>query len=209
MRLRVAFDALPLARWGPLFHVLRLEHPTAVLEWKRVAFPTSGSSRLDGADVGLFVHPPQGDGLASLTIERSPMVVLVATGHRLALRSDELRVADVLDEPFPGGADFDPGWKAFWTLDKYRGGPPRFTDDVVHDADEALDVVAAGRAITTSAASMASGLPHPGLVGLGLVDGPVVETRLVWRSDDGNPLVHALAGLAAAMAPADRGKGRS
>ena len=59
MRLRIVFDELPLARWGALFHVLCLEHPAAVLEFTPVAFPTDASSRLEGADVGLFVNPPR------------------------------------------------------------------------------------------------------------------------------------------------------
>jgi DNA-binding transcriptional LysR family regulator len=206
MQLRIVFDELPLARWGPLFHVLCLEQPAAELEFMPVAFPTDGSSRLEGADVGLFVNPPRGGGLKCLVLERSPMVVLMAAGHPLAREHDVLRVADVLDEPFPAGTPLDEAWTAFWTLDDFRGGPPKRSSGAVRGAREVLDIVAAGRAVATCAASMAAGLAHPGVVALPLVDGPLVETALVWRAGGRrHPLVDALVDLAAAMHPAESG----
>src|ERR1700730_10041548 len=132
--LRVAFEErLPAACWGPIFHVLRLERPDLLLEWRSAPFPTLERSLLEGADVGVFVEPPKEDGVEALTLGVSRMVVVMAVGHRLACLPD-LRVADVLDEPFPGGADLHPEWRAFWTLDAQRGGPPTLTDDGVHDA---------------------------------------------------------------------------
>jgi DNA-binding transcriptional LysR family regulator len=197
-RLRVAFDELPLARWGPLFQVLRLEQPDACLEWQPVGFPRAGRSLLDGADVGLFVAPPHEAGVSALTIETSAMVVLMAVGHRLT-RHHDLSVAEILDEPFPGGASLHPEWSAFWTLDEHRGGPPKAIAEEVQNAKQGLDVVASGRAIATLPASVADGLPHPGVVAVALRDGPSVETRLVWRSADQNPLIYALVGLAREM----------
>src|SRR4051812_25074405 len=120
MQLRVAFHALPLARWGPLFQVLCLEQPGVRLEWQAVGFPVRGRPVLDGAEVGLFVAPPHEEGLSALTIEMSRMVVMVAVGHRLT-RHDELMVADVIDEPFAASPDLHPQWRAFWTLDEQRG----------------------------------------------------------------------------------------
>jgi DNA-binding transcriptional LysR family regulator len=196
--LRVAFDALPLARWGPLFHVLRLEQPDVRLEWQPAGFPTRERSLLQGADVGLFVAPPQAAGLSALTIETSRMLVIMAVGHRLA-QHHELRVAEILDEPFPGGPNLHPEWRAFWTLDEQRGGPPTLTDDRVENAYQGLQVVASGRAIATIPATIAIGLPHPGVVAIPLSGGPSVATRLVWRSDDENPIVHSVVDLAAAM----------
>jgi DNA-binding transcriptional LysR family regulator len=197
-QLTVAFDALPCARWGPLFQVLCIEQPSVRLHWLAVGFPTRERSLLDGADVGLFVAPPYEAALSALTIETSPMLVLLAVGHRLSRRG-ELRVADILDEPFPGGPDLDPRARMFWTLDERRGAPPKLTGDRVESAQRWLDVVASGRAIATVPAAIAGGLPHPGVVAVPLADGPSVATRLVWRSDNENPLVRALVHLAADM----------
>jgi DNA-binding transcriptional LysR family regulator len=200
--LRVVFDeSLPAARWGPLFHVLRLERPGLRLDWRPAGYPTVERSLLHGADVGVLLEPPKEDGLDTLTIEVSPMVVVMAAGHRLA-GHPELHVADILDEPFPGGGDLHPEWLAFRTLDARRSAPPRFTDDSVHNAEGELEVVASGHAIATFPASLAGGLPHPGVVAIPLMDGPPVSTRLVWRSDEPSLIVRSFIDLARAMSGA-------
>ncbi|WP_081686152.1 LysR substrate-binding domain-containing protein [Candidatus Solirubrobacter pratensis] len=203
-RVRIRYDAcLPQARWGPLFHVFRLEQPDVLLDWRPDGFPTRDVPLLDGADVGLFLEPPLEPGLGALTLDVSPMVVIVGAGHRLAGQG-ELCVADVLGEPFPGGPRLHPGWNAFWTLDEHRGGPPVSTDDDVRTVAHGLEVIAQGRAIGTIAASVVHGLDHPGVVALPLRDGPMVTTRLVWRAADDNPLVRALVELAGAWTRTDR-----
>jgi DNA-binding transcriptional LysR family regulator len=194
-RFRVVFDALPVARWGPLFHVLCCGQPDVRLEWRSADFPVRERPLLGDADVGLFVEPAADPGLSTLTIERSPMVVLVAVSHRLS-GYDELRVVDILDQPFVGCAGVQPAWTAFWTLDEYRGAPPEWTDDDVWDFQQTLPVIASGRAIGTSCASLASGLPHPGVMAVRLQDGPLVTTRLVWESGTRNATVKRLLELA-------------
>ena len=185
-----------------MFHVFCLEQPGVRLAWRCVGFPVHGRSLLDAADVGVFLHPPPEDGLGALTLDVSPMVVVTAAGHRLA-HQDGLTVADVLDEPFPGGQNLDPVWTAFWTLDEERGGPARRTDDDVASVADVLEVVAAGRAIATVPAWVAGGLAHPGVVALALSDGPPVSTRLLWRADDDNPFVRGLIDLALAWTRRD------
>src|SRR3954453_12278296 len=134
-RLRIVFDAgMPTARWGPLFHVFRLEHPDLRLVWQPTGFPTRGRPLLEGADVGLLVEPPREVGLNAFTLDVSPMVVVVAAGDRLA-RHTELRVTDILDRPFPGGTHLNPEWTSFWTLEEQRGGPATRTADDVRSAE--------------------------------------------------------------------------
>jgi DNA-binding transcriptional LysR family regulator len=194
----IRFDArIPHARWAPLFHVFRVEQRGARLHWVPAEFPTRSGVLLDGAEVGLFLEPPLVDELDALTLEVSPMVVAVAAGHRLA-DLGELAVADILDLPFPGADGLHPEWTSFWTLDRYRGGPPEFVDAAVRTAEDSLEVVASGRAIATFPASFADGLAHPGVLTLPLRDGPQVRTRLVWRAGDDNPLVRSLIDLASA-----------
>jgi DNA-binding transcriptional LysR family regulator len=198
-QLRIVFEAgWPTARWAPLFHVFRLEHPDLCLEWQPTAFPIRGRSLLEGADVGLFVEPPPEAGCNALTLDVSPMVVIVAAGDRLAHLS-ELRVADILDRPFPGGPNLNPPWwTSFWTLDEQRGATATRTADDVKSAPDGLEVIAAGRAIGTLPTWMADGLAHPGVIALPLRDGPPVRTRLVWHSHPNNPIVDALLDLATA-----------
>jgi len=196
--LRVAFLPIPAARWSTLFHVLTLERPGVRLVWRPSGFPTSDRHLLEEADVGLFLEPPEVPGLAALTVGVSRMVVIMAVGHRLARTNHELRVADILDEPFAGGPDVHPEWAAFWTLDAYRGGPPA-RGGQVSVTDEAIELVASGSAIATFPESLFDGLPHPGVVSVPLVDGPPVRTRLVWRVGDDNRDVEHLVDIARDM----------
>jgi DNA-binding transcriptional LysR family regulator len=166
--------------------------------WKAVGFPQSGRTRLGEADVGLFVEPPPRADQRTFELERSRMAVAMAAGHPLA-RQDVLRIDDVLDEPFPGGPELDHDWSAFWTLDAYRGGPPRRSGDRVADPMQGLDVVAAGRAVATIPAWMAEALPHPGVITRPLSGGPPVTTRLVWHPEGRHELVQHLVDLAADM----------
>jgi DNA-binding transcriptional LysR family regulator len=207
MQLRVAYDArLPVARWGPLFHVFRLERADVHLEWCPVGFPTTKRPLLNGADVGVFLEPPLADDLSALTLATGAMAVMMAVGHPLA-RHHELRVADILDEPFPGGRDIHPEYVAFWTLEAQRGGPPKLIGDGAQGAEEGIELVASGRAISTVPAWVADGLAHPGVVSLPLTDGPSVATRLVWHTDDENPALLDLIDLATAWAGNTRESG--
>jgi DNA-binding transcriptional LysR family regulator len=197
-QLTIVFDAgMPTARWAPLFHVFCLEHPGLHLEWQPIGFPIRGRSLLDGADAGLLIEPPLEEGVGALTLDVSPMVVIVAVGDRLA-HDTELGVADILDRPFPGGPDLNPAWSSFWTLDEQRGAPATRTADDVKSAEDGIEVIAAGRAIGTLPAWMADGLAHPGVIALPLRDAPHVRTRLVWDSQPGDPIVDALVDLATA-----------
>jgi DNA-binding transcriptional LysR family regulator len=207
--LKIAYDAfLPVARWGPLFHLFVLEHPGVRVAWDAVGFPSSARSLLDGSDVGVFLQPPHESGLAAVTIDVSRMFVGMSVGHRLASH-DDLAVADVLGEPFPDGPDLHPEYRAFWTLDEHRGGPPAFAGDGVQDAQQGLDAVAAGRAIVTVPAWVAHGLPHPGVITMPLRDGPPVATKLVWREADERPIVRDLVDLTRALAQASDGSSDS
>ena len=200
MQLTIAFDAfLPVARWGPLFHVLCLEHPRLTLEWQPVRLPTLGRSPLDDAEVGLLVEPLVGPGLDSLTIDSSPMVAVMPVGHPLA-RHDEISVADILDEQFLDVQGLDPRWRAIWTLDERRGAPVKLIEPPVADAGAGLAAIASGAAIGTVPEWAVNGLNHPGVVSVALRDGPSVATRLVWHANDDNPVVRALIDLAAAWA---------
>jgi DNA-binding transcriptional LysR family regulator len=179
-----------------MFQILKLEHPEIELDWRVVEFPVVGQPLLEGADVGLFLEPPSEPGLRSLVLGSEPLVVTVAVGHALAA-ADELRVADVLDHPFPGTPNAHPEWRAFWTLDAQRDGPgPEPVGEVANPA-EGLELVADGRAIATLPASTANGLSHPGVVSIPLTDARPAQTKIVWRSDDANPAVAALVSIAA------------
>jgi DNA-binding transcriptional LysR family regulator len=196
---RVGFlSGFPVARWGPLFHVLCLEQPGLEITWAPLPLPRQDAPLLADADVGLLLQPPARPGLSTLTVDVSPMLLVMAVGDRLA-QHHEMSVADVIGERFLRiGASVDREWAAFWTLDAQRGGPPATADTDVESIDTALEAVASGAAIATAPKWLADGLPHPGVVAIPLTDAPPVETCLVWRTDDDRRAVAALVELARA-----------
>ena len=154
------------------------EHPGVRLDWRAVGFPVQGRSLLDGADVGVFVRPPREAGVCALTLDASPMVVVIAVGHRLRPQGT-LSVADVLDEPFVGGLTFVRNGSRFgrWM----SSADDRRSALATSPAPAGAPVVVARRAIATAPDWVASGLAHPGVVALPLEDGPPATTCLVWR----------------------------
>jgi DNA-binding transcriptional LysR family regulator len=130
-------------------------------------------------------------------------VVTVSERHRLAAR-DELTVEEVIDETFPGVADWcDPGWLGYWGLDRYRGGPSRRTHDVAVSPQEVVSIVAAGRAITTVPELVALPFGPLGIKAIPLVDADPAVLQLVWREVAVTPLLDKLIALARESAGSD------
>jgi DNA-binding transcriptional LysR family regulator len=197
--LTVAFNAQPLSRWGRMFHLLRRQHPDADLVWQALEYPVAGRPALEGADVGLLVEPQTGPDLDTLTLWSEELLVAVALDHPLAARG-KLSVSEVLDQPFLGSSTLDPGWQAFWTLDRERGGPPKWSDERVENQAQAIDAVASGRAIAIVTAGVSNCLTHPGIATIPLIDARPAAVKLVWRAGDENPLVAGLVEIAREMA---------
>jgi DNA-binding transcriptional LysR family regulator len=196
LTLAVGFEGQPLGRWAPLFHRLCSEHPAAHVSWQRLGFPREGQAPLDGVDVALLTAPTPHPGLATLVLQRDPVVVMMGAGHPLAERQ-ELKVADVLDETFlAADPSVDRRWNSVWSLDRERGGPAVVTDENIATAEEGADLVAAGRAIATATASLGAAYPHPGIVTIPLADADPVPICLVWQEQHPNPLVDALVAIA-------------
>ena len=194
--LMIGFHFMPLTGWAPIFQQLAAQRPGARLHWRSLGFPLEERSPIEDADVGLILEPPQRPGLSKLVLERDRLVALMSATHPLAGR-EELTVADLLDETWPGcHPSMDRQWMGFWTFDDRRGGPPKFTGDQIMTPEEGGEVVASGRAIVTSPARLAAAFPHPGIVAVPLVDAPQVALALVWRAEHQNPLVDALVELA-------------
>jgi DNA-binding transcriptional LysR family regulator len=163
------------------------------IEWRQLGYPTlTPRAWLGDADAALIWLAPTGPGLSSQPIRSSPLVVAMTDSHPLAERS-ELRVADVLDETFPGIVDWcDPDWLGYWGLDAYRGGPARRTDDGAVTPEEVASIVASGRAITTVPAIVAVPFAHLGIRAIPLLDAAPAVLTLVWPEGAATPLVQDL-----------------
>jgi DNA-binding transcriptional LysR family regulator len=197
-RLQAGFMSLtPPMMAGDLFPRFTAAHPDVTIEWRELGYPTlTPREWLGDADAALIWFAPTGPGLSSQPIRSSPLVVAMAESHPLAERS-ELRVADVIDETFPGVVGWcDPTWLGYWGLDPYRGRPARRTDDGAVTPEVVASIVASGRAITTVPAIVAVPFAHLGIRAIPLIDAEPAVLTLVWPEGDGTPLVQELVDLA-------------
>ena len=197
-RLHAGFMSMtPPMMAGDLFPRFSAAHPEVTVEWRELGYPTvPPRGWLGDADAGLIWFAPTGPGLDSQPIRTSPLVAVMNAEHRLADRS-ELRVADVLEETFPGVVEWcDPGWLAYWGLDGYRGGPARRTDDEAITPEEVASIVASGRAITTVPEIVAVPFAHLGIRAIPLLDAAPAVLQLVWPEGAATPLVRDLVALA-------------
>jgi DNA-binding transcriptional LysR family regulator len=188
---------------GDLFSRFASAHPGVTIEWRELGYPTRDARAwLGDADAALIWFAPSGHGLGHHVVRTSPLVVAMSERHRLADRT-ELRVSDVIDETFPGIADWcDPSWLGHWGLDAYRGAPARRTDDGAVTPNEVASIVASGRAITTVPEIVAVPFAHLGIRAIPLIDARPVPLALVWPETGATSLVKELVGLARELAPA-------
>jgi DNA-binding transcriptional LysR family regulator len=175
-------------------------HPEITIDWRQLGYPTlDARAWLSDCDAALIWFAPSAPGLASQAIRTSSLVVAMAESHPLAGR-EQLRVAEVLDETFPGIVDWcDPVWLGYWGLDAHRGGPPRRTDDIAVTPEEVASIVASGRAITTVPELVAVPFAHLGIRAIPLVDADPAVLTLVWPARAATPLVAELADTAREM----------
>jgi DNA-binding transcriptional LysR family regulator len=190
-RLLVGFMSLtPPMMAGELVQRFAETHPASTIEWRELGYPKlDARAWLGEADAGLIWFAPSAPDLASQTVRTSPLVAVMTEAHPLA-GSAELSVEQVLDDTFPGIADWvDPGWLAHWGLDAYRGAPARRTDDGAVTPAEVASIVASGRAITTVPELVAVPYAHLGIRAIPLIDARPAVLSLVWPESKPRPLV--------------------
>jgi LysR family transcriptional regulator, benzoate and cis,cis-muconate-responsive activator of ben and cat genes len=203
--LEVGFSgAPPLISAPDLFAAFAEAHPEAEVTFHDLPFPRGSTvSWLEDVDVA-FCHRPAVETCVRMQPVRvEPRAVVVHDSHALAQRS-ELAVAAVLDETFVSyHPQVQPAWAGFHSLDDHRGGPPRqATVDHAAGAFQMLGIMTSLRAITAlplTDAKLAERI-LPDVVAIPLCDADPAVPSLVWRGDNHNPLVGALAALAQGFA---------
>ncbi len=125
-----------------------------------------------------------------------PCAVCLAAGHPLAGRS-ELRFEEVEDEPLPavpGGVPV--AVTDFLHLGHLRRRPSRHTADIPGSMDEAVWLIASGRAICVGPRSVAHAVARPGMVVIPLVDVEPMTISIARRADDHRAAIRAFIHIA-------------
>jgi DNA-binding transcriptional LysR family regulator len=129
------------------------------------------------ADVALVRRPIDGP-YAFQDLFAEARVAVLARTHPLADRSavavEELDAEPVIADPGP-----DAIWRAFYTADDVRGGPPAHGVEV-GSFDEELATVALGRAIAFTSAAAARLYPRPDVAYVPLAGAAPCTVALAW-----------------------------
>lgn len=149
--------------------------------------------RVDLALVRLPVDEPD---IEVADVWSEPRVLAVPAGHRLD-RAGPVSICDVGEEPILTlSSSFPAHWRDFWTVDPRPDGTRPVIGPVFEDLEEAMQLVARGRGLLVTAASLARGQARPDLAFAQLADVAPSTVGLAWRRDQAGPLVRTLVQVA-------------
>jgi DNA-binding transcriptional LysR family regulator len=144
----------------------------------------------DGSsDVAFVWLPlPEDDRYARLVMAAEPRHVAFPDRHPLAAKH-EVRIADLVDEPFLALPESAGPLRDFWlALDARSDGDVRI-GAVVNNPDETYEALVDGRGVCLVAAGNAPLLTRGDVVTRPVVDIAPCHLALAWRGDDTRPLV--------------------
>lgn len=172
------------------------EHPAVDLHLVRTN-STSGGLAEGTCDVALVRAHLADPRFEQVVVGLEPRYCAVAAddpwARRRSLRLVELAARVVAVDPRTGTT----------TTDLWPAGRQPATE-VVHDVDDWLDAIAAGRCVGVTAASTVAQYPRPGVVFRRLRDAAPVAVRLLWPRADLHPATHDVLALLTRLYRGDR-----
>lgn len=179
---------------------LGTEHPAARLDFRQIGWGDATGGLADRSVDAAFVWLPLPDPqpYASLLVAREPRLVALPAGHPLA-DGVEVRMADLLDEPFLALPASAGPLRDFWLAVEERDGHPVRIAAEITDTEETYESITSGLGVCLLAAGNASIFERGGVVMRTVVDVGPAELVLAWRRDDANPLLGAFVAACAAV----------
>ncbi|WTL15284.1 LysR family substrate-binding domain-containing protein [Kribbella sp. NBC_01505] len=188
--LRVGFGVgAALELTAPIVEEFGRRYPGIELDLREYPLSDPSAGLVDGwADVAIVRPPMVDDGLEFSELFVEPRCIGVSANHRLAQRS-VVSVGEVLDEPIAMGRSTDGVYRRFWSLEDYRAGKPVTRVRSTNTHTEELEIVAAGLAVTVTAAAAARYTPHSGVRVIPIDDITGTAVALGWRVAERGVLV--------------------
>jgi len=122
-------------------------HPEVEIQLQRLRWWNHGAALRDGrVDIGFVRMPVPVEGLEVTELHTEPICVALPAGHPLAAMPS-VTLADLADEPVLLHADAHPEWNAAWTFDPRPDGSHPRPGPYVHDMEEIVAYVRAGRGV--------------------------------------------------------------
>ena len=194
-RLRVGFQTSVA---GPVYQVtvtrFKQEHPDWTVELKLHPWSDPTAGLLDGnSDVAFVWLPIAGnERLAGRTLWTEPRHVALWCTHPLAEQA-ELRISDLLDEPFVALPPTAGILRDHWLAMDERDGHPVRIGVQVETPDETFEAVAARLGVALLSAGNAQIYSRPEIVTRPVVDISDAEFAIAWRAGDERPTVRDFA----------------
>ena len=169
-------------------------NPAWSVELKLHPWSDPSAGLLDGAsDVAfLWLPVPGQDRLAWLTLRREARHVALWRRHPLARRA-EVRIADLLDEPFVALPTAAGVLRDYWLATEERDGRAVRVGAQAETPDETFEAVAAEQGIALLSAGNAHLYARKEIATRPVVDLNPAELALAWRRDDGRPIIRDFA----------------
>jgi DNA-binding transcriptional LysR family regulator len=147
------------------------------VELRRVDWVTRAELLLAGEiDLCLLPLPIDSANLEYRAVYQESRVAGFSVHHRLAARK-EVSIVELGDEPI---VDL-PTHREFWCVDPRPDGRSPLWGPMVHSVEEMLEVVAQGRAMCITSASVAEFYRRPGVVLIPVGDIPEAEVAVAWN----------------------------
>ncbi|MFQ5522564.1 MAG: LysR family transcriptional regulator [Acidimicrobiia bacterium] len=147
------------------------------VELRRVDWVTRSELLLSGEiDLCLLPLPIEAANLEYRVVHRESRVAGFAADHPLAAR-EEVSILELGDEPI---VDL-PTHREFWCVDPRPDGRSPVWGPMVHSVEEMLEIVAQGRAMCITSASVAEFYHRPGVAFVPVDDIPEAEVAVAWN----------------------------
>jgi DNA-binding transcriptional LysR family regulator len=153
-------------------------------------------------DVAFVRLPLESRGLRLERLFTEPRVAMLPANHALAGRRS-LSFAEIQHEPITALPSGDPVWNGFWLASEERNGSPPKIAMEASSLEEELGAVAAGNAITITAAAASRYYPRPGVVYIPITDIAGSTCAVGWRQESESDLVRSFTETALAVCTQD------
>jgi DNA-binding transcriptional LysR family regulator len=128
--------------------------------------------------------PPEGLTLRPLYTEQ--LCVTLPIDHPLT-EKPYVSIADVADESVLLFADATAAWNAFWTVDPRPDGSQPKPGPAVHDMEEIIEYVRAGRGVAFLPTAIAAAFPRGDMAYVPVTDIPSGQVILAWSDNSHSP----------------------
>jgi DNA-binding transcriptional LysR family regulator len=158
-------------------------HPEVEIQLQRLRWWNHAAALLDGrVDAGFVRLPLPAGGLEIRTLYQEQICVALPASHRLAGMTSA-GIADLADEPVLLYADARPEWNAFWTFDPRPDGSHPRPGPYVHDMEEIVAYVRAGRGVAYLPVPITAAIVPAGVAFVPVEGIPPGQVVLAWDAD--------------------------